>query len=1604
MNLGRFRNRCLYLTGLMVLIIAPPAVSATFAVEVRSYAEDFETKDYRDDEACSKPSQLQLGCDAHAGWGRGRLTLPKVSGNVERGTYNRMPQSRVATDRLLPVVKPTQLVLGDFSNRYIDGAERKKADDAIALIDPGSSCHLHFLKNLGYSASGGHLGWNAGYQDAPSNYEQYKITNRFSGCVADTSNRLTGTANGAAMAKGDFNSDGWLDVIYFRSTNRNSSGELTKAYFIKNLGAKNIDGVPTFSAVEIPSGSSIRSAGLSWHLTADVVEVLDWDGDGRDDVVFASSTSEGVKVHLFRQNPGQSSDSDLFLESEVLVDTTLTQSYFGNDIARSGASARNDDACTPGQVPTNGTTRDASRGATAIAVADYNDDGRKDIILGSLNNRDLLYLYQDATGQFQSTIVAFEPGGVVYLESSDFLNSGVETGVDLLIGRSGLGCQGDPSNTTSAGIWLYRNIGPGAGVESNRFVTRSVPISPLSESLDYAAIGELDYDEDGFPDYLAGSNAQWGSYYYAFTNSWLGLYETEGVAVSKAIDDLDPSEMSVVEVFFEEAGISNYSQDTARQLEFYVSNDGLAWEPIQDDELPDSLRPTTIPEQVPHKFTHFGGELRWAVRLRAEPGTFVGAAARSAAEERNYEVTSKPPELTSLKFRVTAVTSSYYSRSALEFGEVCTTGVGGCANPKDYVFSSSFSFPGFRGYLRAFDVSDISANGVESGINPGPNNDHLPLIWEAGDELKSRGADNRKLLTSLKDDSGRYTQVTSLTSGDPELVAALGVEDEAEATEVLDWARGAMNDSIGWIMKDVGHSSPVFVGAPREDEEYAAYADDGYSSFKLNRSTRKPTVYVGGNAGGLHAFNAANGEERWMYVPPNLLTKLKQQKTDAGAYAHQYFVDGDLTVADVYDSNTSQWKTVAVVGQAQGSDLNGQNHYFALDITDPESVKPLWQFSDDLDNRGAACLGAISKVEADCEDNPECNENCSQTDRVFDQQVGSILDNAVFINAWQSSVPSGWDSGTDGGFQYIEPATTSTVCSLSSGGGEPSQNTALGRGCLFSEYRFNVSQPSEGGFSVWVRAKKLNPNPGGYYLGFSEESGTGTSNNVELVSDTLNSTDWTWVKSNTILRVGQGIITMRIFPKSQNVAVNSVILVPRQAALQPELQRSYGAKCLPVCNPPVCRTVEVPINPGDAVDECGGQQCCSYAAHDNLSGGNYCRPREAVCSEVPPDPAMGESWSRPTIARVSISNESRWVVFMGSGYDNLGSANVGRTLYALDAITGELLQSWTLPDEPASAAEFSSENPEVDLQNSLPGSPSMVDLDGDGLVDRLYIGDLEGKLWKLALDGPSRETPSSWKLCTLFDAGDGSGNNRQWAPIVTKPGIAILDGASRLPNIYFGTGADDRAPDDVIYRFYSVRDDDAQGGCRSTPKTEEDLKFGRARDDGDSEWVLGDGLDNSKMPKIALEDTSAEGAEGERYWTDPLIVDGSIIYFASLFGKIDVVDPRETTAQRTANAPPSKVYGIALRPLTLPDGRKVMPGSSIFIEPFIGTNAKIRRSLLVRGKTQSGWTRYENPQIQSKPANIFFQSFSDSESPIIMHRGGRPQAEMCVIRWREVPL
>ena len=135
------------------------------------------------------------------------------------------------------------------------------------------------------------------------------------------------------------------------------------------------------------------------------------------------------------------------------------------------------------------------------------------------------------------------------------------------------------------------------------------------------------------------------------------------------------------------------------------------------------------------------------------------------------------------------------------------------------------------------------------------------------------------------------------------------------------------------VMGDIVDSSPVFVKkAPFK------YADAGYSAFAGAQLTRAGTVYVGANDGMLHAFNADTGEERWAYVPRILHPTLYKLADANYAANHRYYVNGSLSVGDVF--NGSSWRTILVAGLGAGG-----KGYFALDITDPANPSVLWEYT-----------------------------------------------------------------------------------------------------------------------------------------------------------------------------------------------------------------------------------------------------------------------------------------------------------------------------------------------------------------------------------------------------------------------------------------------------------------------------------------------------------------------------------------------------------------------------------------------------------------------------------------------------------------------------------
>jgi type IV pilus assembly protein PilY1 len=150
---------------------------------------------------------------------------------------------------------------------------------------------------------------------------------------------------------------------------------------------------------------------------------------------------------------------------------------------------------------------------------------------------------------------------------------------------------------------------------------------------------------------------------------------------------------------------------------------------------------------------------------------------------------------------------------------------------------------------------------------------------------------------------------------------------EDEATNTLRLFRDRTS-----ALGDIVNAAPVYVRRPP-----FKYGDQEYAAFVNDQKDRKGTVYVGANDGMLHAFNADTGAERWAYVPTAVIPTM-YKLADAGyANNHRYYVDGPITVGDVYDG--SDWRTILVGGLGRGG-----RAYYALDITDPDKPRGLWEF------------------------------------------------------------------------------------------------------------------------------------------------------------------------------------------------------------------------------------------------------------------------------------------------------------------------------------------------------------------------------------------------------------------------------------------------------------------------------------------------------------------------------------------------------------------------------------------------------------------------------------------------------------------------------------
>ncbi|MHB1359631.1 MAG: pilus assembly protein [Rhodocyclaceae bacterium] len=155
-------------------------------------------------------------------------------------------------------------------------------------------------------------------------------------------------------------------------------------------------------------------------------------------------------------------------------------------------------------------------------------------------------------------------------------------------------------------------------------------------------------------------------------------------------------------------------------------------------------------------------------------------------------------------------------------------------------------------------------------------------------------------------------------------------EDTTSTTGLYRERKGRLGDIVS--------SEAVYVG--KYLYEYGT--SSGYPVKGTSRAN--PTVFVGANDGMLHAFDAANGNERWAYIPSMVMKDIFRLADKDYATKRRYFVDGTPVAGDV-QSGPLTWKTILVGGLAGGGP-----GYYALDITDTATdtsvlnPKVLWEF------------------------------------------------------------------------------------------------------------------------------------------------------------------------------------------------------------------------------------------------------------------------------------------------------------------------------------------------------------------------------------------------------------------------------------------------------------------------------------------------------------------------------------------------------------------------------------------------------------------------------------------------------------------------------------
>jgi len=196
---------------------------------------------------------------------------------------------------------------------------------------------------------------------------------------------------------------------------------------------------------------------------------------------------------------------------------------------------------------------------------------------------------------------------------------------------------------------------------------------------------------------------------------------------------------------------------------------------------------------------------------------------------------------------------------------------------------------------------------------------------------------------------------------------------------------------------------------------------------------------------------------------------------------------------------------------------------------------------------------------------------------------------------------------------------------------------------------------------------------------------------------------------------------------------------------------------------------------------------------------------------------LGQSWSKPAKTQVKINNSIEDVLIFSGGYDENQDGytirttdTVGAAVYMVDASTGAVLWS-------GGSTEF------TEMQYSIPSDIRIIDINGDGLLDQMYFGDMGGQIWRLDVNnGANASSLVSGGVIADFGGATAAENRRFYH----APDVSVLsEGTSKYLMIAIGSGFQAHPLEKIIEdRFYVIRDENVyEAPATYTKLAESDL-------------------------------------------------------------------------------------------------------------------------------------------------------------------------------------